>query len=34
MKSHKTATLFLNDGSQYTGTLFGAEIDVDGEIGK
>lgn len=28
------ATLYLNDGSRFTGTSFGAEKEIDGEIGK
>ena len=32
MKS-KVATLHLDDGSKFVGKLFGASVDVDGEIG-
>lgn len=28
------ATLFLEDGSHYRGTLFGAKCSVSGEVGK
>ena len=28
------ASLYLNDGSKFTGFLFGSNVDVDGEIGK
>ena len=33
-KLRSPATLYLNDGSKFVGSSFGAAKDVDGEIGK